>query len=205
LVNGKPGGAATYNPSIDAVNVLFLCTGNICRSPMAEGTMRARLADRGINAEVSSAGLTFDHRPATPEAVAVAAGAGVDIAEHRSRIVDAKMIDAADVVIGMERMHAREAAVLGRDSFSRSFTLKELVRRGRASGARRPGEPFDAWLARVGADRRPTDLLDAGGDDEVADPYRLPMAVYERCFEEIAALVDELVELAWPAEEGVAA
>ena len=204
MVNGKPERAATYNPWIDAVNVLFLCTGNICRSPMAEGVLRARLADRGINADVRSAGLTFDGRPATPETVAVAARAGIDLSRHRSRVVDAAMIDRAGVVVGMERMHAREATVLGRDAFSRSFTLKELVRRGRASGARGAGEALDAWLGRVAEGRRPTDLLD-GGDDDVADPYRQSMAVYEQCFTDIAALVDELVPLVWPAEQGVAA
>ena len=196
---------ATYNPCIDAVTVLFVCTGNICRSPMAEGLLRARLDERGINANVESAGLTFDGREATPEAVAVARGAGVDIARHRSRIIDGALIDAADVVIGMERMHARETTVLGRDAFTRCYTLKELVRRGRAAGERRAGERLDDWLARVGAGRRQIDLLDGDGTDDVADPYRHPTAVYERCFAEIAAHVDELVQLLWSAEEGVAA
>jgi len=102
-------------------------------------------------------------------------------------------------------MHAREATVLGRDAFARCFTLKELVRRGRAAGPRRAGEQLDEWLARVGSGRRQIDLLDGDGGDEIADPYRHPIAVYERCFAEIAALVDELVELVWSTEEGVAA
>jgi len=100
LVKGKRPEGRTYNPGIDAVTVLFVCTGNICRSPMAEGLLRARLADRGVSAEVQSAGLTFDDREATREAIAVAARAGIDISNHRSRIVDGALINASALEIG---------------------------------------------------------------------------------------------------------
>lgn len=175
---------------------------------MAEGLLRARLAERAVEAEVGSAGLAFDGRPATPEAVAAAAEHHIDIRSHASRILRPELVDGADVVIGMERLHAREAMVLGRDARSKVFTLKELVRRAADGGARRPGEPIDAWLQRLAAGRRPIELLGASADDDVADPYRQRPEVYARCIEEISLLVDRVVALGWPdaqpAQAGVA-
>jgi protein-tyrosine phosphatase len=185
--------------------VLLVCTGNICRSPMAEGLLRARFADRGIDATVSSAGLAFDDRPATPDAIRAASAHAVDIRDHRSRIIDASMVSAADLIIGMERMHVREAIVLSRERAGRCFTLKELVRRSADAGPRAPGESLERWLERVAAGRRTMDLLGESAADEVADPYRQSEAVYQRCVAEIADLVDQLVGLGWPgASEGVA-
>jgi protein-tyrosine phosphatase len=167
---------------------------------MAEGLLRTRLPAGGIDVAVCSAGLAFEDRPATKEAIEAVAGRGADIGSHRSRI-----IERADLVIGMERMHVREAMVLARDSAQRTFTLKEIVRRGEATGARGPGEPLARWLDRVVAGRRTADLLGESDDDDVADPYRQSRDVYRRCADEISSLVDRLVGLAWPsASEGVA-
>jgi protein-tyrosine phosphatase len=185
--------------------ILFVCTGNICRSPMAEGLLRVRLRARSIEAVVASAGLAFDGRRATPEAIAAATSRGVDIGGHRSRIVSYELIEGADLVIGMERMHVREAIVLARDSAHRIFTLKEIVRRGEATGARGPGEPLARWLERVAAGRRSAELLGESDADDVADPYRQSQDVYRRCVNDVSSLVDRLVGLAWPtASEGVA-
>jgi protein-tyrosine phosphatase len=163
------------------------------------------LAERGISATVSSAGLSFDDRPATPESVDALRRRGVDIEAHRSRIIDAQMVDDADLIIGMERMHAREVMVLDPDSADRTFTLKELVRRAIAIGPRGASEPLDLWLDRAALGRRTSDLLGASAEDDVADPYRRDDAVYERCAAEIDQLVTTLTRLAWPAAaEGAA-
>jgi protein-tyrosine phosphatase len=172
---------------------------------MAEGLLRARLEARGIEVTVGSAGLAFDDRPATDEAIDAAASKGAAIDAHRSRIISRPLIDAADLVIGMERMHVREAIVLSRRCADRSFTLKELVRRGEATGVRGPGEPLARWLERLVAGRRAVELLGESGDDDIADPYRQSPYVYRRCANEISSFVDRLVGLAWPdASEGVA-
>jgi protein-tyrosine phosphatase len=165
---------------------------------MAEGFLRARLEDRGVAATVSSAGLAFDDRPATPEAVSAAGAWGVDIGRHASRVLDRAMVDRADLVIAMERLHAREAAVLVPGALAKTYPLKELVRRAEAAGPRRPDEPFEAWLGRVGVGRRAADLLDVAVDDDVADPFQRSASVYAACAAELAALIDRLVVLAWP-------
>jgi protein-tyrosine phosphatase len=172
---------------------------------MAEGLLRAKLAARGVAANVSSAGLSFDDHAATAESVAALRARGVDIDAHRSRILDEQIVDDADLIIAMERMHAREVMVLDPDAVRRTFTLKELVRRAVDIGPRNAGESLDAWLERAAAGRRTADLMGSSSEDDVADPYRRSDAVYERCATEIDELVTTLARLGWPsAAEGAA-
>ena len=76
------------------INILFLCTGNSCRSQMAEGWARA-LADD--NTTVQSAGIEAHGK--NPRAIAVMAEAGQDISQQESTRVDAAMLAAADLVV----------------------------------------------------------------------------------------------------------
>jgi protein-tyrosine phosphatase len=108
------------------------------------------------------------------------------------------MVHRANLVIGMERLHAREAIVLGDSLLGRCFTLKELVRRGEAVGARRQDESIEAWLERVSAGRRAMELLGESDDDDVADPYLGSPKVYAACIAEIDDLVERVVNLMWP-------
>lgn len=179
--------------------MLFLCTGNICRTPMAVGFFRA-LADRyGIDATADSAGLSFDGRPATPDGVAVMAERGIDTSDHRSRIMTVDHLRDADLVIGLAREHLREAVVLERDCFPKAFTLKELVRRGEADGGRRRSdESIDDWVRRLGADRVPRDLIGDDPDDDVADPIGRPRKHYQATADEIGDLVRRLLAVLYP-------
>lgn len=82
--------------------VLIVCTGNVCRSPMAEGLLRARLARRG-RGTVESAGIAaLVGRPAEAEAIEAVARRGVDISAHRARQLTPELLAAADVVLVME-------------------------------------------------------------------------------------------------------
>ena len=88
-------------------SVLMVCTGNICRSPMAEGLLIHKLPQplRPF-VSVRSAGTHGLHgNRAEPLAVKAAASHGVDISNHRARILDARMIRSADLVLGMEKHH----------------------------------------------------------------------------------------------------
>jgi L-threonylcarbamoyladenylate synthase len=88
--------------------ILFICTGNICRSPTAEGILKQMLyrTKYKLYAEVSSAAtLPYDGSPAAEATVTVAHQAGIDLSNHRSQSVDAEMIKNANIVICMALNH----------------------------------------------------------------------------------------------------
>ncbi len=178
-----------------AIEILLVCTANQCRSPMAEGLLRRSLARAGVVAMVQSAGLMPGGAGATPDAVATMADRDVDIAGHASRRIDDDMVRDADLIVGMARLHVREACATHRAPLNRTFTLKELVRRGEEIAPRAAGEPLAAWLARAGAGRRPGDLLGAADADDVADPVGRPRTVYEATADELEGLLDRLAAL----------
>jgi len=177
--------------------VLVLCTGNTCRSPMAQALLGRRLVALGCAAAVHSAGTLGAGEPARPETVRVMASYGIDISAHRSRTVTAEDLDRADLTLAMAREHVRHAVVTAPAAWPRTFTLAELVRRGRAVGPRGPEESLPGWLARVQAGRQRAALLGSSADDDVADPAGGPMPGYERAAAVLSQLVDRLVELCW--------
>jgi protein-tyrosine phosphatase len=165
---------------------------------MAEALLAHRLRRQGVDATVRSAGWLRDDDPASEGSRRELAGRGFDLSAHRSRRVTPAMLDAADLVLTMERAHARDAVLAHPPSWPRIFTLKELVRRGERAGPRRPGEDLAAWLGRVSADRTRADLLGGGDADDVTDPMGRPARFYARTAAEIEDLVDRLVGLAFP-------
>ena len=85
--------------------LLILCQGNICRSPVAAALLDRALAPLGI--EVQSAGFIGYNRPPPAEAVAVATRHGVDLSGHRSRLVTADLVRAADLIVVMDPAQQR--------------------------------------------------------------------------------------------------
>ena len=164
---------------------------------MAEPLLTARLAARGVSLPVRSAGMTGTDRPPPPEAVAALAARGHDISGHRGQTLRASDLAAADLILGMTRAHVRHAVVLAPSAWPRTFTLKELVRRGRPVGPRLPGEPLSGWLARAGQGRDHRDLLGGSTEDDVADPYGGPVREYEAIVDLLDQLTDELADLCW--------
>jgi protein-tyrosine phosphatase len=162
---------------------------------MAEVLLRHRLGELGVDARVASAGLLRPGQPASQHGVDILRGRGLDLTAHRSQSMTRELLRSADLVVAMAREHVREAVVLDPSLWPRTFTLKELVRRGEASGPRRAGEPLGDWLDRVGQGRRISDLTGSSPDDDVADPYGGPRPAYERMVAEMDALIDRLVAL----------
>jgi protein-tyrosine phosphatase len=163
---------------------------------MAEGLLRHKLAQAGVDARVGSAGLYDDDgRPASDDGVAVMAARGIDTSGHRSRRMTSDMLRDADLIVGMAREHVREAVLLSPDIWSRTYTLKELVRRATDVGPRAADQPLDEWLAKVHAGRTRNDLLGSSEADDVADPIGQPMAVYERTAAELDGLTTRLTTM----------
>jgi protein-tyrosine phosphatase len=178
--------------------VLFVCTANVVRSPVAAALLNMRVRDAGADVIVESAGLREAERLLDGGALLALEGHGVDLRPHRSRRLDATMVAPATLVIGLEREHVREAVLLDPAAWPRTFTLKEIVRRGEAIGSRKPGESIETWIARAHADRTQRDLLGSDPIDDIADPYGGPPGGYEDAAEEIDDLVTRLVQVVWP-------
>jgi protein-tyrosine phosphatase len=173
---------------------------------MAEVLLRRRLAEAGIPATVSSAGLYEGGARATPDGVAAMADRGLELSGHVSRTITTELVQHADLVIGMAREHVREAVLLQPEALPRTFTLKELVRRADAAGPRGHDEAFDAWLKRVAEGRTREELLGVGYDDrmDVFDPVGKGPQLYEETAVLLDDLLTRLVGLAWPRAEAVA-
>jgi protein-tyrosine-phosphatase len=135
--------------------------------------------------------------PPPPEAISAVTALGGDIAGHRSCVVNAEDLVAADLVLGMAREHVRHAVVLAPTIWSRAFTLKELVRRGEAIGPRMPWESLADWLARVHEGRHRTALLGSSRADDIADPMGGSPQAYEATAALIDQMVGRLIDLCW--------
>lgn len=95
------------------MKILFVCTGNVCRSPMAEGIFKKAAADRGIkNAECSSAGFfARAGEPAVPEAVKACERFNVDISAHGAKRITGRLLDETDKFVCMTRANAASLAL----------------------------------------------------------------------------------------------
>lgn len=181
--------------------VLLLCSANLCRSVMTQGLLSARLAARGIPVPVASAGLFGGGRRPPAEVAEIMGVRGIDVGNHRSRLVTADDLAAATLILGLAREHVRHAAVLRPDAWPRAFTLRELVRRGHQAGARAPGEPLGTWLTRAADGRDRRELLGSDPLDDVPDPYGGPRAAYQATSVLLDSLTRDLVALCWPEPE----
>jgi len=169
--------------------VLVVCTGNVCRSPIAEGLLRAALEARlGDQApSVASAGtMGWEGSGADPASVEAATERGVDISAHRARELRSEEVLAADLVLAMAREHEDALAHVAP---TRTFTLKQLVRLLEALPTPGPGDPDAMLTARIADadDLRRNGFEGNPYDEDVADPLGMPL----ESFRAIAWELDE--------------
>ena len=147
--------------------VLFVCTGNICRSPLAEAIMRRALADRDLDQiVVQSAGTgAWDGAPASEGAYLVGLERGIDLSGHRARLLSREVVESADLIFTMARHHRARVDELGGEG--RVYVLGEYA--GKEGDEAEVSDPF-------------------GGDLEV---YRLTCRQLETF---IAAVVERIVQ-----------
>jgi protein-tyrosine phosphatase len=168
--------------------ILVVCTGNICRSPMAEGFLRAALGERLGEAApvVTSAGTAgWDGSGAMIESIRSAQERGVDIRTHLARRLTEEMLDDADLILCMAADH-REAIVGSRpDLDTKTFTIKELVRLMEASPT---GGSFDARVAAAAVARNGS----GSPTEDIRDPLGDPIDGYREVADELLDLSGRL-------------
>jgi low molecular weight protein-tyrosine phosphatase len=175
--------------------VLVVCTGNVCRSPIAEGFLRSAFEERlGPDApEVTSAGtMGWAGSGADPSSIRAAAERGVDIAGHRAREISDDEVARATVIVAMSPEHLRG---LDGEARSRAFTLKELVRLLEALPE--PGAPSARGLsARVAeADGLRRDGFEGDPTDEgIMDPLGMPLDGFRAVARELDAWCSRLAD-----------
>jgi len=115
---------------VTAPAILFLCLGNICRSPLAEGAARAAFADAGIAATLDSAGTGDWHvgRPPDPRALAEARRRGVDISDLRARQLAPGDFTRFDLILAADAENLRDARALApADATARLMLMLDMV------------------------------------------------------------------------------
>jgi protein-tyrosine phosphatase len=188
-------------------SILVVCTGNICRSPIAEGFLRDGLARRfgERSPVVSSAGTSgWEGSGAMSESVEAAAERGSDLSGHVARALTATMVQGADLVVCMATDHREQVCALVPDAEGRTFTLKELTRLAEHDPAGEPlgADELGARLATVDSMRR-DGFVGNRHDEDIADPLGLPIESYRAVAWELGEWIDRLVPaLFGPPAEG---
>jgi protein-tyrosine phosphatase len=185
-------------------SILVVCTGNICRSPIAEGFLRAAL-QRRMGAEaptVSSAGTAgWDGSAAMPESVQAARERGVEIGTHVARRLEGGHLAEAGLIVTMATEHRDAIVAWAPDAADRTFTLKELVRL-LESMAPVGGADLGTRIA-AAADRRRDGFTGNPLDDDVVDPLGMPLDSYRAIAWELEEWTERLAEgLAGPVPAG---
>lgn len=200
--------------------ILTVCSGNICRSPLAEQLLRAGLAGvEGVR--VSSAGtIAMVGKGMPAEALALSTRLGVsDAPAHLARQLDAQHIRDADLVLGLSREHRRAVVEIVPAATRRTFTLREFAHLAAAvadhdladvaSDVASDADPFEqprsvaerveaSLRAAVGAAatlRGVVEPLPSPDDADVIDPYRRSAAVYETSAAQLVPAVQATVAL----------
>ncbi|MGD8237858.1 MAG: low molecular weight protein arginine phosphatase [Armatimonadota bacterium] len=109
------------------ISVLFVCTGNACRSPMAEAFLNHMAGHNGQQAEAFSAGLCPFGDAATRETVAAAAEWDVDVSQHQPQPMTDELAQDADVILAMTGMHAAIIETEFLPARGKTFTLLEFI------------------------------------------------------------------------------
>lgn len=169
------------------MKVLFVCTGNICRSPMAERICAGMASDAGVPVEASSAGVgAMNGDPIHPHTAEVLVEHGYDAAGFAARYIRPPMVSEADVVLCLTREHRAACQQLVPVRWKRVFTVVEFAELASAM----PGSSLDEIVESRNRIDPNSSALD------IVDPMGQPKAAFEHVYELIEPRVEVLVHWA---------
>ncbi|MBO2531385.1 protein-tyrosine phosphatase [Planifilum fulgidum] len=207
-------------------NVLLVCTGNTCRSPMAEAILARLAGEEGLKVSVRSAGLfAMDGAEASENTRRVLGERGIRFS-HRARSIRPELIDWADLILTMTLDHKRRLISMNPESVGKVFTLKEYAltdgetrerirrleqmtaeletRRALGSGKGKSSDAGDAIRSLEESIRREREALEKEGvpleDLDIPDPFGGDLETYRRCADRLEELLRRIVER-WRREE----
>ena len=138
--------------------IVFVCTGNSCRSPMAEGLLGEMLKEKNIQGiEVFSAGTNpVPGASPTRETIEIMRKEGIDISGHKSTYITYDLISQADLILVMGEVHKEKILDMKPEVKNKVFLLREFA-----------------------------DDISEGEIPDIVDPIGQPLSVYEKCLFEI--------------------
>ena len=182
------------------LEVVFVCTGNRARSPLAEALFRRYSTSAGVQVQVASFG-TMEVGPLPPLPLAVESGRelGVDLTGHRARAFRRGDLASTDLVLGFEPFHVFSAVIDGSAHPGRAFLLGEFAVLLETHGAEATDVRARGLIAAVDS-RRVRSRPDPSAQ-VVADPLGKPVEVMARTATEIDRLVRRLAVVLAPPDE----
>jgi len=186
------------------VRVLFVCTGNTCRSPMAEAMLRAKAKERGLQVEVRSAGVAAANgAPVSAHAAEVLRERQVPH-EGSSSALTAETVEWADLILTMTSGHKRILLERFPEALEKTHTLKEYVedRPEVLAEIAELERLYTEWHVRQAIGEKLSDeerarLLELEGrmpDFDIADPFGGSLDTYRKVADELEAALDKLAE-----------
>ena len=193
-------GVASRAVADQRLRILVVCTANVCRSPVSAMMLDRSLLERGIDAIVESGGFLETGMSACATMATFGSELGIDLSYHHSRPVDPYFVNNANLVLVMERRHARDLMVSFDVGFERIFTIGGLIAQSLSTPPM--GEGLDEWLARIAPCRSHAEFLGANCNDDVIDPHGESKRVHRRAFDHLQTSMDRVAEIVARAGDG---